>query len=101
MLAVVGSLYAFAGKRKLVPGSFNPVRGIDKYPEKGRERFLSGQELARLGGAIREGETIGIPWQVDTVFSCGRAAAPGPRWLPFRPDECPVLGAQFVCRMSR
>ena len=67
MLAVVGSLYAFAGKRKLVPGDFNPVRGIDKYPEKGRERFLSGQELARLGGAIREAETIGIPWQVDTT----------------------------------
>jgi integrase len=67
MLAVVGSLYAFAGKRKLVPGGFNPVRGIDKYPEKGRERFLSGTELARLGGAIREAETIGIPWQVDTT----------------------------------
>ena len=67
MLAVVGSLYAFAGKRKLVPGGFNPVRGIDKYPEKGRERFLSGQELARLGGAIREAETVGIPWQVDTT----------------------------------
>ena len=67
MLAVVGSLYAFAGKRKLVPGGFNPVRGIDKYPEKGRERFLSGQELARLGNALREAETIGIPWQVDTT----------------------------------
>jgi integrase len=67
MLAVVGSLYAFASKRKLVPGGFNPVRGIDKYPEKGRERFLSGQELARLGGAIREAETVGIPWQVDTT----------------------------------
>jgi integrase len=67
MLAVVGSLYAFAGKRKLVPGGFNPVRGIDKYPEKGRERFLSGQELARLGGVIREAETIGIPWQVDAT----------------------------------
>jgi integrase len=67
MLAVVGSLYAFAVQRKLVPGGFNPVRGIDRYPEKGRERFLSGQELARLGGAIREAETIGIPWQVDTT----------------------------------
>ena len=39
MLAVVGSLYTFAGKRKLVPAGFNPARGIDKYPEKGRERF--------------------------------------------------------------
>ena len=67
MLAVVASLYAFAGKRKLVPAGFNPARGIDKYPEKGRERFLSGPELAKLGDAIREAETIGIPWQVDTT----------------------------------
>jgi integrase len=67
MLAVVGSLYAFAGKRKLVPAGFNPAGGIDKYPEKGRERFLNGPELAKLGDAIREAETIGIPWQVNTT----------------------------------
>jgi integrase len=67
MLAVVGSLYAFAGKRKLVPAGFNPARGIDKYPEQGRERFLSAPELGRLGSAIREAETVGIPWQVNTT----------------------------------
>jgi hypothetical protein len=38
-------------RRKLVPAGFNPVRGIDKYPEKGRERFLSAPELGRLGFA--------------------------------------------------
>ena len=67
MLAVVGSLYAFAGRRKLVPNGFNPARGIDKYPEKGRERFLTADELGRLGDAIREAETIGLPWTVDTT----------------------------------
>ncbi len=65
MLAVVGSLYAFAGKRKLVPAGFNPARGIDKYPEKGRERFLTGDELGKLGDAIREAESVGLPWVVD------------------------------------
>jgi integrase len=65
MLAVVGSLYAFASKRKFVPAGFNPARGIDKYPEKGRERFLTGDELGRLGDAIREAETVGLPWTVD------------------------------------
>src|SRR6516225_5432157 len=67
MLAVVGSLYTFARRRKLVSAGFNPARGIDKYPEKGRERFLSAAELARLGDAIREAETKGIPWQVDAT----------------------------------
>jgi integrase len=65
MLAVVGSLYAFAGKRRIVPLGFNPARGIDKYREKGRERFLSIEELLRLGDAIREAETVGLPYFVD------------------------------------
>jgi integrase len=65
MLAVVGSLYTFTGKRKITPFGFNPARGIDKYPEKGRERFLSGDELGKLGDAIREAETVGLPWEID------------------------------------
>jgi integrase len=65
MLAVVGSLYTFAGKRKLVAIGFNPARGIDKYPEKGRERFLTADELAKLGDALREAETVGLPWDAD------------------------------------
>src|SRR5262252_7272058 len=46
MLEVVGSLYSFAGKRKLLPLGFNPARGIDQYVEKGRERYPSGDELS-------------------------------------------------------
>jgi len=65
VLAVVGSLYSFAGKRHILPFGINPVRGIDKYPEHGRERFLGADELTRLGEAIREAETTGIPYEVD------------------------------------
>jgi integrase len=74
MLAVVGSLYAFAGKRKLVPNGFNPTCGIDRFPEKGRERFLSADELGRLGDAIREAETVGLPWSVDDRKATARHA---------------------------
>jgi integrase len=65
VLAVVSSLYSFAARRKVVPSGMNPTRGIDKYPEKGRERYLTTEELARLGEAIREAETVGLPWTVD------------------------------------
>jgi integrase len=65
MLRVVGSLYSFAGKRRLVPTGTNPTRGIDKYPERRRERFLTTAELTRLGAAIREAETIGLTYEVD------------------------------------
>src|SRR5262249_45907232 len=43
----------------------NPAQKIEKYPEHRRERFLNIEELERLGAAIREAETTGIPWEVD------------------------------------
>lgn len=64
-VAVVGSMFAFAGKRGLVPDSANPSRGIERYREAGRERFLSSAELVRLGAAIRHAETKGVDWIVD------------------------------------
>src|SRR5262245_697028 len=65
VLAVVGSMYAFAGRAGFVPEGTNPARGIDKFKESRRERFLTGEELERLGSAIREAETGGILWTVD------------------------------------
>lgn len=60
MLAILGSAYAFAGRRGLVPKGTNPAREIEKYRETARERYLTADELARLGDAIREAESIGI-----------------------------------------
>jgi integrase len=65
MLAVVGSMYTFAGRAGIVPEAVNPARRIDKFKESRRERFLTGEELERLGSAIRQAETTGIPWAVD------------------------------------
>lgn len=65
LVAVIGSMYSFAGKNGLVPEGCNPARGIEKYREQGRERYLTGEELQRLGAAIAEGETVGIPWDLD------------------------------------
>jgi integrase len=65
MLAVVGSMYAFAARIGAVPEGTNPARKIDKFTEHRRERFLTGAELEQLGAAIREAETKGIPWDID------------------------------------
>jgi integrase len=65
MLRVLSSLFTFAGKAHVVPTGFNPCRGIEYFPEEGRERYLSTQELAQIGEAIREAETIGLPYAVD------------------------------------
>jgi integrase len=64
-LEVISSMYAFAGGLGIVPEGINPARGIEKFQEHRRERFLTVKELDRLGAAIREAETTGIPWEVD------------------------------------
>jgi len=64
-VAIISSMFGFAFRRGLVEGDQNPARGIEKYREAHRDRFLSGVEMERLGAAIREAETVGVPWQID------------------------------------
>ncbi len=64
-LAVWGKLFAWGAARGLVPNGFNPARGVERYREQGRERFLTGEELARLGETLRRGETVGLEWAAD------------------------------------
>jgi len=65
VLAVVGSMYSFGSKVGVVPEGMNPARGVERYEEDGRERYLTSAELDRLGTAIREAETIGVLWNID------------------------------------
>lgn len=58
-------MFSFGFRRGLLENDQNPARGIDKFREQHRERFLSVDELVRLGAAIREAETVGVPWQTD------------------------------------
>jgi len=64
--AVWSKAFAWAATRGLIPEGHNPMKGLQKYREQGRERFLTTDELARLGAALVEGETIGLPYLVDT-----------------------------------
>jgi integrase len=58
-LAVLSKLFAWAERRGHRPGMANPCRGLERYREMGRERFLSAEELARLGDALRALEAEG------------------------------------------
>lgn len=42
----------------------NPTQGVRKFADGQGIRHLSTDELARLGAALREAETIGLPWNV-------------------------------------
>jgi hypothetical protein len=102
-------MYAFPGRAGIVPEGTNPARGIHKFEESRRERFLTREELNRLGIAIQEGETGGIPWTVDEsrppstsqrpsvsrkspVCSRGASAAFF-HWLPSSGNSALALGA--------
>jgi integrase len=64
-LAFVSAVWNWAAKQGEVALSDNPAKGIERYPEHKRERFLTGDELSRLGAALEEGEAIGLPYEVD------------------------------------
>jgi integrase len=91
MLAVIGSMYAFAGRAGIMPEGMNPTRGIDKFKESRRERFLTGEELERLGGAIREAETTGIPWTVDETKPNAKHVPKGARSTKISPPAAAAL----------
>jgi integrase len=91
VLAVVGSMYAFAGRAGIVPEGTNPARGIHKFEESRRERFLTSEELERLGTAIREGETGGIPWTVDESEPTAKHVPKAKRFTKIAPCAAAAL----------
>lgn len=64
-LALVSAVWNWAARRDEVALADNPAKGIERYPERGRERFLTTDELARLGSALAEGESVGLPFEID------------------------------------
>jgi integrase len=84
-LTVVSSIWNWAARQHddidLPP---NPAAGIERNPEQGKERFLSADELGRLGDALARAETMGLPYSVDE-------AKPGARHAPKPENRLRVL----------
>ena len=59
LLAVIGSMYSFGERHGLIPEGNNPAAKIERFAESRRERFLSTEELGRLGDAFRKFEFDG------------------------------------------
>lgn len=60
---LLGGIFSYAVKRGYIP--INPRLGVKVYPDGKGERFLSTVELQTLGDALREAETIGLPWNFN------------------------------------
>lgn len=75
-LALIASVFAFARARQLVDDKCNPTWGVAKYKEQHRERYLTPDELRRLGQALREAETVGILWEPNPAGKTKHAPKP-------------------------
>jgi integrase len=74
VLTLISGLFSWAIKVGEIPEGLTPAKGITKFREDGRERYLTAEELARLGDALREAETVGIPWDVDETRATAKHA---------------------------
>lgn len=58
---LLGGIFSYAVDRGYIES--NPRLGVKVYADKKGERFLSNEELQKLGETLREAETDGLPWQ--------------------------------------
>ncbi|WP_067338480.1 tyrosine-type recombinase/integrase [Stappia indica] len=42
----------------------NPCAGVKKFPDESNERYLTQDEIDRLGATLTEAETVGLPWHL-------------------------------------
>lgn len=71
VLATVSALFGWAAKAGIVPEGHNPARGVERFKEEGKERFLDADEIGRLGEALRFAEGDGIPWAAKDETAAG------------------------------
>jgi integrase len=74
-IALISAIWNWASRRDEVDRSNNPATGLERNREQAKDRFLTSAELSRLGAALEEGETIGLPYDVD-------ASKPGAKHAP-------------------
>ena len=92
-VAALSSLFTWAERRGLIPEGVNPARRVEKFRENQRERFLTADELRRLGNALREAETIGLPWAVNESKATAKHAA--------KPDKRLTVMSPFAAAAIR
>jgi integrase len=66
-LAILSAAYGWAAGEGLVLEGCNPVSRVERYVENSKERYLTSGELAALGEALIEAETVGVPYAVDNT----------------------------------
>ena len=71
-LAITSKLLSWCERQGLRSAGSNPALGIEKYRESKRERFLSGDELSKLGTVLKvcEISEIANPFVIAAIRLC-------------------------------
>ena len=64
-LSICSKAFSLAEEWQMRAEGTNPCRRVERYAELHRERFLSADELTRLGATLRLAASKGLPWRVD------------------------------------
>jgi integrase len=59
VVQLLGSFFNWLLNRGLYTGE-NPAKRVERYPETARERYLTDEEMGRLGEALRVAESVGL-----------------------------------------
>jgi integrase len=86
LLVTISSVFKFAVEEGYLPEGTNPASGVEKYKTKAMERYLNSEELARLGEAIRVGETVGLAWAKNELKNPAKA-----KHRPKKPENTVVV----------
>ncbi len=87
VLAILSKALSLAEVWGLRPVNSNPCGSIARYSENQRKRFMNAEEIGRLGEALAEGETVGLPWQIQEPTS---------KHLPLEDERRTLLSWQIV-----
>lgn len=102
VLAIISKAFGLAEQWKMRPAQTNPARGIKRFAEAGRERFLSEAELGRLGAALVEAEGPGLPWALSSPDS--KHLPSDPEAMRTRPNPLALAAIRLLlftgCRLS-
>ena len=91
-LAILSKAFNLAEEWSLRPELSNPVRGVKKFTMHHRERFLSPEEVARLGRVLKEAGERGLPWRPKvTGEKAKHLAKPENAYSPVNPVALAVI----------
>jgi integrase len=97
VLAILSKFFNWCEAQGIRPDHSNPCRHVEKFRTKGRERFLSAEELRQLGVALAQAESDGSasPWMIAAIRLLAFTGARLSEILTLRWDYVDLAGHQI------